>query len=393
MLASSVMELPVLLTTLGVLLLVGLATDVIGRRTRLPRVTLLVLFGLAVGPAGLDVLPSAFQEWYEFLASVALTMVAFLLGGKLSMQELRSQGRAILCISLSVVLLTAALVTGGLVAMGAPLILALLLAGVATATDPAATQDVVNQVEAKGPFTNALLEIVAVDDAWGLIAFSILLVLARAVAGDGGAAILAYGAWELGVALAVGAAIGIPAAFLTGRLQAGEPMQTEALGVVFLCAGLAIWLEASFLLAGMVAGAIVVNMASHHTRPFHEIEHIEWPFMILFFVLAGASLELESLNGIGLIGLAYIGLRILGRVLGGWLGGFLANTEPVHRRWIGAALLPQAGVALGMALVAANYFPDLKEALLAVTVGTVIAFEVLGPILTFMALRKTGEAD
>lgn len=393
MLAFSVMELPVLLTTLGVLLLVGLMTDVIGRRTRLPRVTLLVLFGLAVGPAGFDVLPSAFQEWYEFLASIALTMVAFLLGGKLSMPELRSQGRAILCISLSVVVLTAVLVTGGLVAMGAPLVLALLLAGVATATDPAATQDVVNQVGAKGPFTDALLGIVAVDDAWGLIAFSILLVLARAVAGDGGAAILAHGIWELGVALAVGAAVGIPAAFLTGRLQPGEPMQTEALGVVFLCAGLAIWLQASFLLAGMVAGAIVINMASHHTRPFHEIEHIEWPFMILFFVLAGASLELESLNGIGLIGISYLVFRILGRVLGGWLGGILAKAEPVQRRWIGAALLPQAGVALGMALVAANYFSDLKEALLAVTVGTVIVFEVLGPVLTFMALRKTGEAD
>jgi Kef-type K+ transport system membrane component KefB len=195
------------------------------------------------------------------------------------------------------------------------------------------------------------------------------------------------------MALAVGAAVGIPAAFLTGRLQPGEPMQTEALGVVFLCAGLAIWLEASFLLAGMVAGAIVVNLASHHTRPFHEIEHIEWPFMILFFVLAGASLELESLNGIGLIGVAYVILRILSRVLGGWLGGLLAYAEPVQRRWIGFALLPQAGVAVGMALVASNYFPDLREALLAVTIGSVIVFEVLGPILTLVALRKTGEAD
>lgn len=387
------MDLPVLLTTLGVLLLVGLATDAIGRRTRLPRVTLLVLVGLVVGPAGFDVLPSAFQEWYEFLASVALTMVAFLLGGKLAVPDLRGEGRMIFYVSLSVVILTAALVSVGLIAFGAPIILALLLAGVATATDPAATQDVVRQEDAKGPFTKALLGIVAVDDAWGLIAFSILLVLARAVAGDGGGTILAHGAWELGMALAVGAVVGIPAAFLTGRLQPGEPMLTEALGVVFLCAGLAIWLEASFLLAGMIAGAIIVNLASHHTRPFHEIEHIEWPFMILFFVLAGASLNLEHLNGIGLIAVAYLVLRSAGRVLGGWLGGALANAEPVQRRWIGFALLPQAGVAVGMALVASNYFPELREALLAVTVGSVIVFEVVGPILTLVALRRTGEAD
>lgn len=386
------MQLHVLLIALGGLLLVGLVTDEIGRRTRLPRVTLLILFGLAAGPAGLDMLPSAFQDWYEFLASLALTMIAFLLGGRLSLSALRSYGKAILAVSLAVVVTTAGLVAIGLVATGTPIILALLLAGTATATDPAATQDVVRQARAKGPFTDTLLGIVAVDDAWGLIAFSLLLVLARAIAGDGGAAILMHGLWEIGGALAVGAAVGLPAAFLTGRLQRGEPIQAEALGVVFLCAGLAIWLGVSFLLSGMVAGAIVANLAKHHRRPFHEIEHIEWPFMVLFFVLAGASLRLEGLNTIWGIGIAYIVLRTVSRVAGGWIGGLLASLPVLDRRWIGFALVPQAGVALGMALVASTYFPELEETLLAVTIGTVIVFEVAGPILTLLALRNVGEA-
>ena len=101
----------------------------------------------------------------------------------------------------------------------------------------------------------------------------------------------------------------------------------------------------------MVAGAIVVNLARHHSRPFHEIEHIEWPFMIFFFVLAGASLHLESLYDIGLIGAVYIVLRTAARLIGGWIGGMASNMPPLHQRWIGAALVPQAGVALGMALV------------------------------------------
>ncbi len=387
------MSLHAQLIVLGGLLLVGLLTDEIGRRTRLPRVTLLVLFGVAAGPTGFDLLPAEFQGWYEFLASAALTMVAFLLGGKLSLTRLRSHGGTILAVSVAVVVSTAILVGSGLLLIGTPVVMALLLAGIATATAPAATQDVVRQTQAKGPFTDILLGVVALDDVWGLVLFSLLLVLAKAIVGDGAAAILAHGAWELGGSLAVGAAVGFPAAYLTGRLSPGEPIQSEALGVVFLCAGLAVWLEVSFLLAGIVAGAIVVNLAQHHNRPFHEIEHVEWPFMVLFCVLAGASLHLDSINEIGMIGLAYIILRSVSRVLGGWIGGRISGAPAAYRRWIGLALTPQAGVAMGMALVASNHFPELSERLLAVTIGTMVVFELVGPLLTQMALRRVGEIE
>lgn len=377
---------------LGGLLLVGLATDELGRRTRLPRVTLMILFGIAAGPSGLDLLPPELQGWYDFLASAALTMVAFLIGGRLSADLFRDHGRVILTVSAMAVLLTALLVGGGLLLFGVPLIIALLLAGIATATAPAASQDVVRQNRARGPFTDTLLGIVAIDDAWGLILFSLLLVIAKAIVGDGGAAILQLGLWEIGGALAIGTMIGLPAAYLTGRLQPGEPMQAEALGVVFLCAGLAIWLEVSYLLAGVCAGMWVVNLARHHDYAFHEIEQIEWPFLVLFFVLAGASLNLGSLSDIGLLGVAYLLLRSAGRVLGGWLGARIADAPVSHQRWIGFALIPQAGVAIGMALVAAQHFPDLAEILLVTTVGTTVIFELFGPVLTQVALKKVGEA-
>ncbi len=385
------MENYLILVALGALLLVGLLADEIGRRTRLPRVTLLVLFGVAAGPSGFNLLPDGIQNWYEFLASVALTMVAFLLGGSLSLETLQTYGRQILIISTSAVIMTALIVAIGLIAMGTPVTLALLLAGIATATAPAATQDVVRQLRAKGPFTSTLMGIVAVDDALGLIVFSLLLVTAKALAGDGGLHVIGHGLWELGGAVAIAAALGLPAAYITGRLQPGEPMQSEALGLVFLCAGLAIWLEVSFLLAGMIAGAIVVNFAKHHNRAFHEIEHIEWPFMVLFFVLAGATLDVQMLYQIGAVGIGYVVLRTLGRVLGGWMGGAIAGSERLHRQWIGLALIPQAGVALGMALVASSHFPDLGSTLLTVAVATTIVFELFGPILTQQALRKVGE--
>jgi Kef-type K+ transport system membrane component KefB len=386
------MELHALFLTLGGLLVLGLMTDVLGRRARLPRVTLLIVFGVAVGPAGLNLLPEEFQDWYEFLAATALTMVAFLLGGRLSVSALKSHGRSILTVSITAVLLTALIVGAGLLVMGVSIILAILLAGIATATAPAATQDVIRQANASGPFTDRLLGIVAVDDAWALIVFSFVLVLAKSIAGEGIDTVALNSMRELGGALLVGTIVGAPAAFLTGRLRPGEPIQLEALGLVFLCAGLATWLDVSFLLAGMIAGAIVVNFASHHNRPFHEIENIEWPFIVLFFLLAGASLQLGLVFEIGIIGVAYIVLRTIGRVSGGWIGGVLAGTEPLHRRWLGFALVPQAGVALGMALVASNHFPDLSERVVALTIGTTIVFEIFGPVMTLIALRKVGEA-
>lgn len=385
------METHHVLLVLGGLLLCGLVADELGRRTRLPRVTLLIVFGVVVGPSGLDILPEAFHRWYEFLATIALTMVAFLLGGRLSVDALRDHGKEILTISVAVVATTVVVVGSGLLLAGVPFVLALLLAGIATATAPAATQDVVRQAGADGPFTDTLLGVVAIDDAWGLIIFSVLLVIANATTGDSSLTILTHGLWEVGGAVAIGLLVGLPAAYLTGRLKEGEPMQSEALGLVFVCAGLSVWFDVSFLLAGMVAGVTVANLAAHHKRPFHAVENIEWPFMVLFFVLAGASLDMGGVETIGLIGVAYIVLRFVSRIIGGWLGASLAGAPDVQRRWMGLALVPQAGVALGMALVAGEQLPAYKDILLTIVVGTTIVFELIGPVLTQIALIKARE--
>jgi Kef-type K+ transport system membrane component KefB len=316
--------------------------------------------------------------------------VAFVLGGRLTGGMLRARGREILAVSLAVVGATITVVAGGLMLLGVAAPLALLLAAVATATDPAATQDVVRQTGASGPFTDRLLGVVAIDDAWGLIAFGLILIAAASLDGAPPADAALDAAQEFGGALAVGVVVGLPAAALTGRLRPGEPMQLEALGIVFLCAGLALWVGASFLLAGMLAGALVANLARHHDRPFHEIENLEWPFLVLFFLLAGASLDLAALEHVGLIGAAYIVLRLAARLAGGVLGARLAAMPRAEGAWSGAALTPQAGIAVGMALVAAHRFPDFGDALVTIAVATTVVFELIGPLLTRLALSRTG---
>jgi len=379
-----------LLIALGALFLAGLAADAIGQRTLLPRVTLLLACGLVAGGSGLDLLPREVQTLYDVSSTVALTMVAFLLGNSLTLGTLRQHGRAILSVSILIVLATVALVATGLWLAGLPAPVAILLGAIATATDPAATQDALRQSGARGPFADRLRGIVAIDDAWGLLAFSLAVVIAGGLTGGMDVSRLGHALWEIGGALGLGLLIGLPAAYLTGRLAPGEPQLTEALGVVFLTAGLAIMAEVSFLLAGMTAGAVVANLAHHHARAFHEIEHVQWPFMILFFVLAGATLDLGRAGALGGVVAAYAGLRILGRLAGGWIGGTLGGAPRAHRAWYGAALLPQAGVAVGMALIAAREFPEHADVLLGMTIATTVIFEVIGPLATVLAVRRAG---
>jgi len=388
---------PILLT-IGALLLVALAADTLGRRTGLPRVTLLVLTGIAVGPIGLDLLPDEMGQATEFIAAIALVMVAFLLGGELSRAKLRRSGWPILVVSLAVVIVTAAVVGAGLFAFGMAAVPALLLAAISTATAPAATRDVIYEYRSHGKaghtgFSERLLGIVAIDDAWGLVLFGLAVGAAAGLEAGPGFSVAGKIGWELLGAVGLGVLIGLPACYLTGRVQPGEPTQSEALGVTLLCGGAAMWLGVSYLLAAIVAGAMVANFAKHHSRSFREIEHMDWPFLVLFFVLAGASLDLDAVIATGAAGALYIFLRMLGRVVGGWIGGRAAGLPKTESAWIGVALTPQAGVALGMALVAAGEFPHYRDLLLTVTVGATVVFELFGPVLTRMALVRVAGAQ
>lgn len=378
------------LVAIGILFLAGLLLDKIGRIVHVPRVTLLILLGAILGPPVMDLLPHSFNESNDFYAPTALTMVAFLLGGTLNPETLKAHGREIMIISLTLVAVSVVVVTTGLWLIGLPVGVAVLLGGLSAATDPAATHDVITQTGAKGRFAGNLLGIVAIDDAWGLLAFSVALTVTGIMMDQDAVMALVHGGREVGGAVLLGLAIGLPAAFLTGRIKPGEPTLIEAVGLVFLCSGFSLHFGFSFLLTGMVCGATIVNLARHHDRPFYEIERIEWPFMLLFFVMAGASLKTANLAEIGYICAAYCVLRAVARLLGGWLGGRLAGLPPTESRLTGLGLMPQAGVAIGMALVASERFPELGEDLLAVAVASTIAFEIIGPFLTQIALRRAG---
>lgn len=380
------------LVVIGCILLGAYAADAFGRRVHVPRVTLLLLLGVVVGPIGLGVIPVVAEETFPLVTHLALAMVGFLLGERLSFKEMQRDGYAALRISIGVTLVTALCVLAAVWIATANLVLALLLAGIAPATAPAATVDVIRESRAKGPLTDTVLRVVALDDAWCVILFTTFLVVAEGLAGQAHPRDeFALALWEVGGAVLLGVAVGTPMAWLTGRVKRGEPTLLEAAGFVFLGAGIAELCGFSYLLCTMTVGATVANLARHHTRPFRAIEGVAEPFLAIFFFLAGHGLDLQSLPAVGLLGLIYIGARSGGRVGGGYWSARAAATghELAHR--IGWCLLPQAGVAVGLMLLAIERLPDTRTIVLPVVIGTTVVFELLGPVATLRQLRAAEE--
>lgn len=396
-----------MLLTLGCLFAIGLVADLTGRFTPLPRVTILIASGVLVGPALLAVVPDSYvAEWFPTLTAIALTMVGFLLGQDLTPEKIRSCGRLNLWLALAKVAGSAVLVFVALWLLGVGVIPAILLAGIAAATDPAATFDVVRESGSKGPFTQTLLRIVAMDDAVALVLFALAMALASSITDwsspdSGTIQLLLTAPVEIVGSLSLGYLLGVPMAYLSGRIETttkgttdtlGEPILAEALGFVLICAGCAQYLGLSEILAAMAMGSTVATLAKHHNRPFTAIEGIEWPFMILFFVLAGASLSFSGIALFGGVTAVYIAARSIGACLGVYGAASLFKGDSAQRHWLGAALLPQAGVAIGMALIAAQAFPEHAELLLTTTLLSTVVLELVAPLITRAILLHVKEA-
>lgn len=380
------------LLLLGTILTLSIFADALANRTRLPRISLLVLVGVGVAMV---------QQWglghdggqplgglTEPLIQVALVMVAFLMGGELTRERLRSTGALIVMVSLGIVAVGVTVVGLGLLALGFPLVVAVSLAAISVATDPAEVSEAVHESGSESVRARLLMGIVAIDDLWGILVFGLAMVLLSwQLDHDATTAVLMAG-WELGGALLLGAAVGLPAAWLTGRLRPGEPTQVEAVALILLLAGLSSWMQVSALLAALVAGALVANLSVHHRRSFNEIEHIEWPFLVFFFVLSGASLDLNYAGQAIGVTVAYILLRLAGRYLGGLLGVVLARRHGVELpASVGLAMTPQAGIAMGMALLVTERFPDHATLLMSAVVVSTVVFELFAPFFVRRVIR------
>lgn len=380
---------------LGILLLAGLGGGVLIRKFKLPAVTGYILSGLLVGPALFKFLPVNIIEDLQPLNSITLGIIALVIGGELEIKTIRKLGGTILWVGTLQLLGAAIFVIMGLVLIGQPLPMALLLGGIATATAPAATVAVIKEVRAHGLLTESLLAVVALDDALGVIVFGMLATVAKVlVSGTEMTSILqmiAAPIIEIFFSILLGFAVGLILGFIARRTRSNKTLLTITLGCVFLTAGLAELFHLSSILANMVVGAIIVNTSPRRRKIFNQIEGIEIPLFVVFFALAGASLEIDMLAKVGFAGLIYFIARMAGKIIGSYMGGKLGKADPVVTKYLGWTLMPQAGVAVGLTILAQAIYPEGSSMILNIVLSSVLITELLGPVFSRKALELAGE--
>ena len=397
---------------LSVLLAAGFALAQLVKLVHLPSVTGFIIAGAILGPSGLDLVSVDFAEdRLSVFTNMALMLVAFGIGERFDLQQLRSLARPIIRISAGEVCLSFILVTAGTTAVcwytdvGAEmsgwtvwLTVSLVLASIAIATAPATTVAVIRETGAGGDVTRLLLSSVVVNNALSVTLFGIIISTAR---------VLFDPAIHLGIdsvllpvvrtagALAIGLGTGFITDFLVNRFSRREDLLIVALASLFFCGGLADYLGLSSLLAGVAAGFAVVNRHRRDVRVFRALNDLEPPFYGIFFALAGLQLHLGEMTSAGLMGGAFILLRALGKYFGARWGARKAGLPPEQADNVGLGLLPQAGLAIALAYVIRqeSSLEIVRDLLLNVVIASVVINEIVGPPLVRLMVVRSGEAE
>lgn len=406
-----------MLICLSIALIAGLLMSRLARAVNLPAVTSYLVAGLLLGPfvlgrLGLSGLGIGFGsleqvEGYGVVTQVALGFIAFVIGNEFRLSSLRSMGQQAITVGIAQAVITTALVDVALVGVHLlfPQVLslasAITLGSIAAATAPAATLMVVKQYKAKGPLTHLLLMVVAIDDAVGLVLFSASYGVANAL--EQGhmdlLSVVVEPLMEILLSLLLGAVAGYLLNLLEVYFHSRSKRMSLSVAFVLLTVGVSL-LEVevggvrcgfSLLLVCMMTGTVFCNVCPTSEELMDRLDRWVSPINILFFVLSGAELDLTILSNplVLLVGVVYIASRSLGKISGAYTSCRATKCSPSIQKYLGITLLPQAGVALGMAAEAAQLSDG--HMVRNVVLFSVLVYELVGPTLTRMALTAAGE--
>lgn len=406
------------LLAIGIAMFAGLFLSRLTSRFNLPDVTSYLVAGLLVGPLCLGRLgvPGLGFESFEFVEAMglvsdtALGFIAFSIGSEFRVSALRKTGKQATVIAIfqalsatvlvDVVLLLLHLILGDRLSVSTCLI----LGAIATATAPAATVMVINQYKAKGPLTDILLPIVALDDAVGLIVFAVSTGVARALSSGeiNLISVLVNPLLEIVLSVGMGAALGWVFSEVEIFFNSGSKRLSLAVAFVALSAGLSklviplgggVEIGFSSLLVCMMCGTIFCNLCDFSEEIMYKTDRWTGPVNVLFFVLSGAELDLRVFADLAVvgIGIAYIFSRSAGKILGASVSSKFMGCEKTICKYLGITLLPQAGVALGMSVTVAAQFGQEGALIRNIVLFSVLIYELVGPLLTKSALTAAGE--
>ncbi|MBU0729107.1 MAG: cation:proton antiporter [Proteobacteria bacterium] len=395
---------------LAVLLSVGILFAKLGQFLRLPSVTGYIIAGVLLGPSCLGFVSyEIIGQKLNHFTEIALMLIAFGIGEHLELKKLRviinkifiiGLGETIgafslvFCGTLLVSLYVGACVGGW--AFKEIVVLSLLLGAVSVATAPAATLHVMREARAAGPLTTTLMAVVAIDNGLAIMIFGVAVAIARNIVGAGGAVVpIIFGSLaEILTSLMLGVLTGMLIDFFGQKLKNKNELLTAGLALLLLCGEGARLMDLSPLLAGMTAGFTVINRHRRDVRLFRVLQAFEAPIYVLFFSLAGAHLHFSSVMIVGWLALSYYFLRGIGKMGGAALGARLALAPPTVQRYLGLALMPQAGVAIGLIFLIKSE-PGLtvfSSIITPVVLAGVFLSELTGPVCARLAFDKSGES-
>jgi Kef-type K+ transport system membrane component KefB len=404
------------LLSLSISLFVGLMLSRLAKLLQLPAVTAYLVAGIIVGPyvlgalgvPGLGFISMEDVEHYSILCDVALGFIAFSIGNEFRLSQLKKIGKQATVIGIFQAVITTLLVDAALIGFHflfpdvLSLPAAITLGAIAAATAPAATLMVVKQYKAKGPVTDILLPVVALDDAVGLMLFAVSFGIARAL--QNGAvdiiSVVVEPVLEIVLSLALGSAMGFVFNFCERFFHSRSKRLSMSITFVFLTIALSmmkfeiagIHIGFSSLLVCMMLGTIFCSVCDFSEELMARVDRWTAPLFVLFFVLSGAELELSVFSNfmVILIGIVYIASRSIGKYSGAYASAKLTKCDDNIVKYLGITLLPQAGVALGMAMKAGELGAD-GIIVANITLFAVLVYELVGPLLTKIALTKAGD--
>ncbi len=394
-----------LLLAVGTMVVAGFLGGLAFEKLKLPKISGYIIVGVLLSPSLLNIIPKETTGRLDIITEIALGIIAYLIGGSLKAESLRHLRKSIAwviifqsigaCLLVTVVLaLTGHLVIPGGTFWQSYLPMAFIIGAVSCATAPAATMAIVRENKAKGPLSTTLLAVVALDDAIAVMAFAVALGISEPlVSGVGGISFyqtLGVPLLHIVESIAIGAAFAVTLIYISRLAKSRELLLVVVFGMVMLCAGVSSYFGLSSILANMVMGFILVNKV-RRKEVFGVLEDVEAALYAVFFVLAGLHFDLHVLKAAGILAVLIVLTRCLGKYAGTWIGAKISGAPDTVRKYLGLALLPKAGVTIGLILLASLKFPTFGDVMLSAVLASTIINELIAPPLVKYAISKAGE--
>lgn len=386
-----------LLLKISIVLLVGIIGGKVAGILKLPNVSGYLVAGLFLGPSFFKFISENDMGTFSIINELALAVIAFNIGSEFIIKDMLKLGK-------SIVIITLAEVVGAIVIVfsvmyyifNQPFAFSIVIASMSAATAPAATLLVMRQYKAHGPLTKTILPVVALDDVFGIMAFGIAMSLAKLSVGKQDYNILQMFSepiLEISGSILLGLIIGLLLVIIAKKSTGRDNLQVISLVAIGVATGLSKILGFSSLLTCIVIGTMLVNYLQKSKRVFDSINDFINPVYILFFTLAGASLNLSTFKTVGMLGIAYVLARAGGKMLGAFVGAKGVKADPVITKNLGLALLPQGGISIGLIVLVRQQLPEHAVAISTIIMFSVLIYEVSGPIFAKFAIQNAGEIN